>query len=185
MLIFLCAQWKTLVDQGHLYVPRIWDNNLPVLCKAMWRDGCFHSSGMRWQGLGQGGGSTNRESAKDSRHTKEELTDFGTTHLTRVRNDLMVFLLLSLGLTEVGRDQWLLGIEEGWVLWTWGNSHTGTVTSWHLWGLRPAPQPSTHNKTHGCSSSSCKIQFGPLTPQVPHQPASDFDYWNCMSLKAL
>lgn len=65
----------------------------------------FRSSGMRWQGLGQGGGSTNRESAKDSRHTKEELTDVGTTHLTRVRNDLMVFLLLSLGLTEVGRDQ--------------------------------------------------------------------------------
>lgn len=174
---FLCTQWKTLVEQGHLFVPRIWDKNLPVLCKIVWRE-ASHSSGVglaRMRARVEASLIEKVQWIQDTLGGKNWPTGAQPIRQGRVQNDPMVFLLLPLGLTEVGRHRWLLGTEEGWVQWSWGQCPHAYSRPLVPVGTdsRTPPAPTAGTRIRGCSRPSYKVtEYGwSSTPasQVPHQ----------------
>lgn len=49
MIIFLCIQWKTLSEQGYLYIQKIWDDN-PAALWALDHPGMGSlGSGLGWR----------------------------------------------------------------------------------------------------------------------------------------
>lgn len=146
---FLCTQWKTLVEQGHLFVPRIWDKNLPILCKLVWRE-AFHSSGVglvRMRARVEASLIEKVQWIQDTLGGKNWLTVAQPIRQGRVQNDPMFSCCCHWDWQRLEDIDGFWALRKAECSAAGGSVPMRAVGPWYLWGLIPGrPRPNSRNQ---------------------------------------